>query len=117
MKCPECGFEAKSVLYDARLGAMFVVKDSNTEIPIAWPAALGLRKYARCIEFGIGELNGPQSDSKNDWGAVVLLDNDACETVFFGEPEQGEAWLVTPGKGYYNWERVDEYIDFTEHPV
>jgi hypothetical protein len=112
MKCPECGFEQKNVLYDETMGAVFVSRDSGRGFPMAWPAVLGLKKYAGCVEFGLGGYDSPEGDDANT--ALVLSDSE-CNKVFFDSPAAGEAWLVTPcDKNSYWWERVDECITLSE---
>jgi len=113
MNCPHCKKEIRMDLYNDTPGAVFVACDTN-ETCFAWPAIFGIKKYEGCIEFGRGvdtvPLHGSAIFAR---GGALSCDDDECMAFFGDIPHEGEAWLVKSTSKGWDWERVDDQIEFS----
>ena len=106
------------------LGAVIIAKNSNRPFSFVTPAALGLSKYERCVQFGISGTIEPMDDDDGDvyddlYGAsnfTTRFSDEMCDKVYYDHPKQGEAWLVYPTKNGKNWQwvRIDHKIRLIE---
>jgi len=73
------------------------------------PANVGIMKLAGCVHFVSASKPGP-SDSYNRFSLTNMesISLAECEERYSSVPKPGEAWLVTEGRKYINWERVDQ---------
>ena len=111
MKCNHCGKEVKIVreFYSDIPGAVIVSRDTGVEAVWFWPADWGLKKYRGCVQFGQGCNNEPEAETTQYADTLTL---DDAQGTYFDCPPEETAWLVTPCKDGYWWERIDDQIEF-----
>lgn len=113
MKCNHCGKEVEIVkeFVSDIPGAVIIAHDTDGMMAV-WPASLGLTKYEGCVEFGNTTGSTDLSEILHDGEGVNFYSINA-EDIYFDTPLKETAWLVTPVRGGYEWERIDDQIEFT----
>ena len=114
MECNHCHKQVTIVkeYRSNKIGAMIVAADTQGRIGV-WPAMHGLKKYEGCVEFADTKSGATYLGSMFANGLAVKLTEESCLNLYFDVPEEGTAWLVTPGKDGYSWIRIDEKIEFS----
>lgn len=115
MKCNHCGKEVKVIkkFFSDAIGGFIVVRNSDDDKGAAmWPAIYGVKKYHGCVEFGRA-IDGCSWDDADDEATISMFKGE-CEAIFYDYPKIETAWLVTPAKDGYDWERIDDQIEFSD---
>ncbi len=99
-------FEPVYVSRDSR--ALFINNMFHDCIDVI-PAKIGIVKLAGCVFFmpaikdDCGKYNAPDLDEHFE-----QISLSTCQKRYGSVPEPGEAWLVTEGRKFINWEREDQ---------
>ena len=103
----------KRQIFSDILGAMFIARDSGQGMSAhVWPACLGIKKYAGCIQYKAAIKSGPEyCESPAVVGFAMIASLKHCRLAYYDFPRGKEAWLVTPQGKHWLWERIDEDLE------
>lgn len=97
-------------------GAVIISKDTYSGNVYIVPAICGIKTYIGCIEFGFGDrCDETYDDAAGDWdmpSQLMAMSKSQCKEIYKDIPNDGTAWLVTPGDRNYLWERIDHLLRF-----
>lgn len=111
--CIYCGKEQTIEIRSFIPGAVFVCRNSGSEIVYVMPAHWYLLKRRGCVEFGISLAGGDFEPFGVSNHYCLTLPLNVCESIYLDVPAPEEAWLVTPTKDGYDWKHIDPDIAFT----
>ncbi len=72
------------------------------------PAKIGIVKLAGCIFFVPAIVDVCGRYNFVGGACVERISLPTCQERYGSVPEPGEAWLVTEGRKYINWDREDQ---------